>query len=1022
MEWYDGQAEYDAAYNSAFLAGVDMDKWVAINTEIARDSRGMPIMVNGVVKRIPNRFIYSYPMPNERARAEKVRKKKGGTEAWVSKYVDEEKTQALQDIRGYMTTEETDYYFEEFERRRKQGTDEDGRTFEEWYNDNHVYDPFSKSIIPIRCWTTSHINDNIPGTYEPSYSQSTKSPIDHFKNPQFDESSDISRRIKGEKYKNPQAKVLNEHEKGLIDYVRNTLLALAHTNSSIEYFKSGHLPTRHKEEEKDRKYYMRELGKLAGWMEGPTGREIFDENVNYENDWIPNMPMAKELMSKETIELIKNKPRLSQFRPDTRGLDPITGLPQNYIDALNVWSEKMSEAKAKDSKYHRENLDRNWEDVITDFMERAAHYNAVQDNKYQLYYAQSILKNQMMLDSNLGDNELTVDRRASTNIKTEYNTRSAKREYDQFTNWMRRLIFDQWKIPNRNWTKTAGILQSVTSANFMMANIRGGIANVTLGEMNIFSEAWAKDYFDWGDYVKGKRIWLNGVVSYFTHMYDDKSDTLSGAFIKDMNVVDFDEINGVQTQDFAAKTLQRARDWMFSPQSMGEHFMQNAAMFSLAVSTKLVENSDPVNNSKTSWVLAGRAEFIRDAHEKALMSILSDEQKVQYKNFRDGLLKDKNLAKEVVWFREDVTTQFAYQFLDNDTKNAFWKAKKEAEKEAIRKYEEAPSLWDQLTLGEDGHVAFKNGSILQQIDSNETVDGVSEANRILGAFKGRVISVNKKIHGVYDKLGSAQLEKYWWGSLAMQYHKHIYPGIMKRWRRHGYYNEERGSIEKGSYIALFDFISTPIKNTRRAQHMSDTEVKTMESIRQMFGNIVDFTLHIKTNYRILPEHEKANIRRNLGDIAGVVSAIAFAILLHGIGDDDDESMLYNLALYECDRLASESIQFNPIGAAAEAKKLWSNPFAVQSIANDALSAMGVIAQLLIEGDEFDPYYHSGKYAGEHKLKVYITRRIPIWRGIESLTSIGHDNHYYRLGKSMLGAPVDTWGNWVGKNIFGNGGK
>ena len=47
-----------------------------------------------------------------------------------------------------------------------------------------------------------------------------------------------------------------------------------------------------------------------------------------------------------------------------------------------------------------------------------------------------------------------------------------------------------------------------------------------------------------------------------------------------------------------------------------------------------------------------------------------------------------------------------------------------------------------------------------------------------------------------------------------------------------------------------------------------------------------------------------------------------------------------------------------------------------------------MAQILIEGEDYDPYYHSGKYAGEHKLKVYIERRIPVWRGINSILNIG----------------------------------
>jgi len=117
----------------------------------------------------------------------------------------------------------------------------------------------------------------------------------------------------------------------------------------------------------------------------------------------------------------------------------------------------------------------------------------------------------------------------------------------------------------------------------------------------------------------------------------------------------------------------------------------------------------------------------------------------------------------------------------------------------------------------------------------------------------------------------------------------------------------------------------------------------------------------------------------------------------------------NLALYEADRLSSEAWQYNPWGAATEFKKLWSSPVAVQSIIGDVMNSAGTLAQMLIEGDEYDPYYHSGKYAKQHKLKVYIERRIPIYRGINSVLNIADDNHYYKLGDNMLSLiPVKAW--------------
>ena len=351
--------------------------------------------------------------------------------------------------------------------------------------------------------------------------------------------------------------------------------------------------------------------------------------------------------------------------------------------------------------------------------------------------------------------------------------------------------------------------------------------------------------------------------------------------------------------------------------------------------------------------------------------------------------------------------------LDKDKKKEFIKLREQFEKEALKEFETMPDIMSQFKLGDNGKLAFADGSILSNLNNNKKDNSeVNDAYKILGALKGRVISVNKKIHGVYDRMGSAQIEKYWWGALAMQYHKHIYPGFMKRYRRHGYYNEERGTIEKGCYNALIDFLSIPIRKYR--QDMNDKELKGMEAIQNLFKNISDFCLNIKTNWQLLPDYERKNIRRNLGDVIGVLGAVAIAIGLRALGDDDDEDgIIYNLALYEADRLASESFQFNPFGAASEAKKLWSNPIAVQSIVNDILSSMGTMAQILIEGEDYDPYYHSGKYAGEHKLKVYIERRIPVWRGVNAILNIGHDNHYYKLGDNMISIiPVKDIATWI----------
>ena len=119
-------------------------------------------------------------------------------------------------------------------------------------------------------------------------------------------------------------------------------------------------------------------------------------------------------------------------------------------------------------------------------------------------------------------------------------------------------------------------------------------------------------------------------------------------------------------------------------------------------------------------------------------------------------------------------------------------------------------------------------------------------------------------------------------------------------------------------------------------------------------------------------------------------------------DDDEDTWLYNMAVYQADRLATESTQFSVFGY-AELKKQLQNPFAANTIFQDVLSSASMLCQMMIQGDEFDPTYKSGQFAGDNKLTVYLSRRIPIWRGIKSsFIDIYDNNHYYKVGKNILG--------------------
>ena len=369
--------------------------------------------------------------------------------------------------------------------------------------------------------------------------------------------------------------------------------------------------------------------------------------------------------------------------------------------------------------------------------------------------------------------------------------------------------------------------------------------------------------------------------------------------------------------------------------------------------------------------------------------------------------QDENEFKEYAWYQRDLATDYVRGKLSLEEKRKFVERRRELDAKAKEEFEDDakhPTILSQLELGQDGKLAFKKDSLLAEMDVPKDNGEPSDALNFLGGFKGRVISVNKYIHGVYDKSGRAQFEKTFIGSLFMQYHKHLPIGLMKRYRWRGMYSEERGAVTKGMYRSLIDFLSIPIETMRAERLLNDAEADTAKGVQNIFKHVIDFLLHYRLAYQTMPEYDRANIRRMRGSICGVLAAIALTVAVRlGADDDDEEGLLYNLALYEADRLATEAAQYMPFTFYTEAKKLWQSPIAAGSGISDLLSSMNMVAHMILEGEDFDGEYKSGKFAGENKLRVYIERRIPMWRGIKtSFIDIKVNNHYYKVGENMLG--------------------
>lgn len=879
---------------------------------------------------------------------------------------------AMQFINERVEFVNTPYYEAKYVEMNKQGAE----VFNKWYKENHIVNPITNEVQPLMIWRTRIIKDE---ARHMEYSPRPKW-LETKVKPEFENAKYVEDRLQpsNNTYMNTKYYGMNTYQQKLYGEVSGLLDELVKDKRSRAYINKGYLPNQAIDKPAEGfADYWQEFKRSHGWYDTPNKSDI--ELNLYKR--FSNAPMLHSL----------SEVKLLDIRTKMEGESS-----EEYAKYVEETIAQNKELRKQRTKENNERNNPNLLERLNSFIDIMYNFNTRNDIARLAKITSNQLRNMDFIKRS--PNNEVMNNRMLSRITGKEELRTEKNENSNilrhFENQVRKLIFNEFELDEGTKSKVSRVMRNIVSSKFMMLNITGGIANVLYGKTQIQMEMAAGQFFKYRDFRKAENEYMKSAGAYFADAYSETTNNETNAVIRLFNVIESDMVT--ERYGKGSNSIGRIEDALFITQSAGEHYMQNVTLLAMLNSHRVVTDE----NGKAR-VLSFET-FASDVRENTLIDVLREtnpELVDKYRTFIDKISKSYKDKEQFIRFKKDAITDFL-RSQPTEVRKKFVEKYAENSKEERTRFEELPTFRSQLEL--------KNGVATLTKDSKLT-------NADIAAFRNKVIEVNHQIHGVYDKIGANQLQQSWWGALAMQFHKHLVPGFQKRFGYRlghfdGIYNETRETVSKGTYVSLGEFLTIPFR--KYYELSNDNELQAVRALQGIVKGYLDFAANFMTYYKILPEYDKANLRRCLGEWIAITKAVALFVAGRLLLDDDDDStQTADYILYSADRLMSETIQYTPWGMVNEGQKLYSQPVAAFSIISDNAKLLEACVSYIVTGNEDDLYYNSGTMSGESKLVTNLWKQVPLVNQIRKHERLGANNSYYKVRSSPfsgLGKLVADW--------------
>lgn len=260
-----------------------------------------------------------------------------------------------------------------------------------------------------------------------------------------------------------------------------------------------------------------------------------------------------------------------------------------------------------------------------------------------------------------------------------------------------------------------------------------------------------------------------------------------------------------------------------------------------------------------------------------------------------------------------------------------------------------------------------------------SLEGKALDATFIAQFSDKVIGVNQYLHGIYNKEDAASAQQYALMRLGMQFRKWMRPGWNRRFgSKFGkrFYNERRQAFDEGMYVSTFNFA------------------------KDLLGDYKTLFSSAKANWTKLDETGKANIKRSMFELLALTGTVALGFLLaaiaEGMDDDEDETTLIDIAIYQQSRLVTEILTYSPLyGWFNESKKIFQSPTATWGIMEDSIKLAHNVFMVPFRDDK-EETYSGGIFRGEKKVNVYMNKMIPLWNQYQRYKFLHQSNQYFKL--------------------------